>query len=678
MTIILEREALGNFDAVTQREWLVTNGLGGYASGTIAGPNTRRYHGLLVAALRPPVERTVMVAKLDAIARYRGQSYALCSNEFADGTISPEGYPQLQSFRLEGQMPIWTWLLGDALLEQRVWMTHGQNTTYVMYKVLRADEAVELTLTPLCTYRDYHALVRGARDFYVSAAERGIKIDAFWRAHPYQILVENGAAEIAKDWYWNFKYRVESERGLDAIEDLFRPAVIRLRLRAGETASIVLTAEASEPMSASDSLATEVARQSELLARASRVTRLDSRIEQLIFAADQFIVERRDVAGTTLGKTVIAGYPWFCDWGRDTMIALPGLTLATNGFEDAASILRIFSKFVSEGMLPNRFPDAGETPEYNTVDATLWYFVAIDEYFRRTQDVQLVKDLYPILTGIVDWHVRGTRYGIHVDSQDGLLYAGELGVQLTWMDAKIGGWVVTPRIGKPVEINALWFNALLIMKAFADLMKDANAVRNYTTLAERVKKSFGERFWCEREQYLYDVIDCPEGDLAADGKRYDARLRPNQLFAISLRHSLVSDQRARAIVERCGAELWTPVGMRSLSPKDRAYAPHYVGDPRERDGAYHQGTVWSWLLGTYASAHFRVHGDASAALSTLDGLREHLRNACIGQVSEIFDGDAPFMPRGCFAQAWGVAEILRVWREIGESKSSMGETADLK
>jgi len=362
---------------------------------------------------------------------------------------------------------------------------------------------------------------------------------------------------------------------------------------------------------------------------------------------------------------VIAGFPWFSDWGRDTMIALPGLALTTGRLDVAASILRTFAQYVGQGLLPNRFPDAGETPEYNTVDATLWYFVAIDAYMRASNDRLLLEELYPVLRSIVDWHRRGTRYGIHVDSADDLLHAGERGVQLTWMDAKLGDWVVTPRIGKPVEINALWYNTLTIMRDFARLLKDADAASDYASAAERTARSFRERFWYGSGEYLYDVIDGPEGA--------DDSLRPNQLLAVSLRHSLLDATHAKAVVDVCARELWTPVGLRSLSPhvvrtaeRDPRYRRRYTGPARDREPAYHQGTVWSWLLGPFVAAHYRVYQDAAQARRYLEGMNAHLREACIGQVSEIFDGDAPFTARGCFAQAWGVAELLRVWGELDD------------
>jgi len=663
----LGRDALNTFDAITQREWLVTNGIGGFASGTVGGVNTRRYHGLLIASLRPPVERTVMVAKLDITARYAGTTTALATNEYADGTIHPQGYRQLQSFRLDGQIPVWTWLINDAVLEQRIWMKHGENTTYISFTVLRASGTVVLDIEPLCTYRDYHWHHHGYRDASLYAVENGFEVVAYPGAHPYRILVEGGEYTLAQQWYWNFRHREESQRGLDDVEDLFRPAVVKLKLVPGATGTVVLTAESHTVAAAHASLQREHARQQALLTCAAHQSTVladaaPAWIRQLVLAADQFIVERRDAQGAPLGKTVIAGYPWFSDWGRDTMIALPGLTLAAGRHDVAASILRTFARFVSEGMLPNRFPDAGELPEYNTVDATLWYVVAIDEYLRKTHDVQLRHDLYPVLKDIVSWHVRGTRYGIRVDAQDGLLLSGEAGVQLTWMDAKVGDWVVTPRSGKCVEINALWFNVLMIMRGLAGDEHDMDTARGYASLAEQVARSFNERFWYEQGGYLYDVVDA-EGH--ANGQP-DASLRPNQLFAVSLRHALLDNGRARAVVDVCTRELWTPVGLRSLSLRDSRYVPVYHGGPHERDAAYHQGTTWSWLLGPFVSAHYRVYGDAAAARGYLDGMAAHLREACIGQVSEIFDGDLPNTPRGCYAQAWGVAEILRTWSELNE------------
>jgi glycogen debranching enzyme len=679
--ISLTRDVLNHFDAAVRREWLVTNGIGGFACGTLVGVNTRRYHGLLVASLRPPVERTVMVSKLDAVAVYRDDRFDLAANEYAEGAVAPHGYVHLESFRLEGSIPVWSWVIGDALLEQRVWMAHGANTTYVSYTLIRATAPLSLELSPLCTYRDYHAHHRGERNMLTTPLDRGLQIDAFWGANPYRVLIDEGEVRLAPEWWWNFRHREETARGLDDAEDLFRPALLRTTLSVGESRAVMLTAEADAPLDAASSLARERRRQDALANEFAIAQGADAKhgrcdgpgalaelIPQLALAADQFIVARKSPEAISDGpsairpphsgaQSVIAGYPWFSDWGRDTMIALPGLTLSTGRYDVAASILRTFARFVSDGMLPNRFPDAGEQPEYNTVDAALWYFVAIDEYVRASADHGLLDELYPVLRSIVRWHQRGTRYGIRVDARDHLLRAGEPGAQLTWMDAKIGDWVVTPRIGKPVEINALWFNALAIMRGFAARLGAASDAREYAAAAERVARAFNERFWFPDGGFLYDVVDAPDGD--------DASLRPNQLFAISLRHALLENGRAKGVVDACARELWTPLGLRSLARSDSdRYAGRYVGGSRERDAVYHQGTVWSWLLGPFALAHYRVHGDASRALAYLDGAAAHLRDACIGQVSEIFDGDAPFTPRGCFAQAWGVAEILRAWSEI--------------
>lgn len=649
--IVFERDTLQDFELSARREWLVTNGIGGFASGTIAGLNTRRYHGLLVASLNPPVQRTLLLAKLDVTATYRGKSYPLATNEFADGTISPRGFVHLDSFTLDGQLPVWTWLIGDALVEQRVWMAHGQNTTYVSFRLIRGSESIQLEFAPLCAYRDFHSHHRGYRDTLVTAVEGGIRVDSFLGAVPYRLLSDRGEWQIGPEWYWNFKHGAESSRGLDDLEDLVCPARLRLTLDPGAAATIIATSETAQPLPSSTSLRAEQARQSELLKAAPD----DSTVRQLMLAADQFIVARQG------GSTVIAGYPWFSDWGRDTMIALPGLTLATGRHEIAGTIIRTFAKFVSEGMLPNLFPDAGQPPEYNTVDATLWYFVAIDEYLRATDDRALLAEIYPTLCSIVRWHQRGTRFSIQVDPADGLLRAGEPGVQLTWMDAKVGDWVVTPRIGKPVEINALWFNVLMIMRDCATRIGDAEAAAEYETAAQRTARSFVERFWFAEGGYLYDVVDGPQGN--------DESLRPNQIFAVSLRHGVLDDERAKSVVDICARHLWTPAGLRSLAPQAAGYVGSYGGSPRERDAVYHQGTAWSWLLGPFVCAHYRVHGDLAQARAYLDGIRSHLRDACVGQISEIFDGDPPFTAVGCFAQAWGVAEILRAWGELHERET---------
>ena len=641
------------------REWLVTNALGGFACGTLAQANTRRYHGLLVASLRPPVQRVVMVAKLEVLARYRGEAFELSCNEFADGTIAPRGFERLQSFVDDIGAPLWTYACADSLLEQRVWMAQGRNTTYLTLHLREGAEAMDLELRPLCTYRDYHAHTRGGWSLEVTTEERGCRVTAFQGAHPYRVLTDRGEFSSEPDWYWNFHHRGEAERGLDALEDLFRPGTFRVRLEPGEQVTFIATAEAhfEIPAVASER---EHKRRRALLRGAPDAA--PQWVRRLTLAADQFIVRRSDAQGELQGMSVIAGYPWFSDWGRDTMIALPGLALATGRHAEAVAILRTFAGHVSEGMLPNRFPDGGEAAEYNTVDATLWLFHAVSAYLDATADRALLRDLYPTLREIIEWHRRGTRYGIRVDARDGLLFAGQAGVQLTWMDARVGDWVVTPRTGKAVEINALWHFALSRMALWARSLNDRRAASGYAVTADQAAASFAS-FWFPAGGYLYDVIDGPDG--VTDGVRQvDRSVRPNQIFAVSLGSALLDAARARAVVEVCARELLTPVGLRSLSPRDSRYAPRYSGDPRARDGAYHQGTVWSWLLGPFALAHHRVYGNAQHALALLEGLASHLDESCSGTISEIMDGSAPHAPRGCFAQAWSVAETLRAYHSL--------------
>ena len=663
-------DALGRIARAADHEWLVTNGIGGFASSTLSLMNTRRYHGLLFAALRPPVNRVAMVSKLDVMALYGDAHFPLSTNEFADGTLAPRGFCHLESFRLEGLIPAWTWLLGDMRVVQRIWMRHGENTTYIEFSRVGGNKALRLQVEPLCTYRDYHWQVRGERGFAVEGIPGGIRISADDAAHPYSIVSANARIEIRPQWHWNFKHREEAERGLDDLEDLFRPALIELDLGAGQSGSIILTAEEHDPMPAAGAMSVERSRECGILRQFHAVQGAGeaggelAHLDRLALAADQFVVERRGSLGTPRGKTLIAGYPWFSDWGRDTMIALPGLALATGRSEVAASVLRTFAGFVNQGMLPNRFPDAGEQPEYNTVDASLWFFIAVNAYLRDTTDRVFAGEIYPTLRNMLEWHRRGTRFGIHMDPTDSLLRAGEPGVQLTWMDAKVDDWVVTPRIGKPVEINALWFNAVSILCDLATQLDHPVDRADYAALAARIRTSFEREFWFETGGYLYDVVDGPEGEGDGTGRRRDKSLRPNQIFALSLPFALLDGHKARRILEICASELWTPLGLRSLAPGDPRYVARYGGGPRQRDAAYHQGTVWPWLLGPFVTAHYRIYADAPAALEFLRSIPSHLREGCIGQVSEIMDADPPFEPRGCLAQAWSVAEILRAWSDI--------------
>lgn len=672
------RAICGDLAAGLRREWLVTNGLGGYASGSLAGPNTRRYHGLLVAALAPPVERTVLVGSSVEWATYAGERFPLFAFEYAGGAIDREGFRHLQSFALEGALPVWTYALADALLEKRIWMPYGANTTFVRYRLARATGPLELAITPLVTYRDFHALsARGDHTFRVEQRAGGATITSAAGRRPLHLLASRARFKPDGRWFEHFFHRVEAERGFDDTEsDLFAPGSFIATLRPGESWTLVLSAEAEPDLDAERALAAAQARQRELLHRAQAET-ADPVVQQLVLAADQFIVQRELGVGElgnvqsppsptsdlpSPGKTVIAGYHWFNDWGRDTMIALPGLALATGRAEDAAGILRTFARYVADGLLPNNFPDqAGVISGYNTVDATLWYVQAIYAYHAATGDEALVSELLPTLVEIAERHIAGTRYRIGVDPRDGLLYAGEPGVQLTWMDAKIGDWVITPRIGKPVEINALWHALLRALAGFLRVRADAAAAR-YDQLADQARASFRARFVHPEREHLADVVDAPAGD--------DWTLRPNQIFAVSLPFELLEGDAARRVVDSTARALLTSYGLRSLDPADPAYCGTFVGTPKERDSVYHQGPVWSWPLGAFAEAHYRVYGARQAALAFLRPIEQHLRDACLGSVSEILEGDPPHLPRGAVAQAWGVSEILRVWRALAREKGA--------
>ena len=656
------REITGDLGAGLRREWLVTNGLGGYASATVAGVSTRSYHGLLVAALEPPVARTVLVANSVDWVVYDGARYPLSTLEFGDGMISPDGHRYLETFRLEGSLPVWTFAVADALVERRIWMPDGVNATFVTYHLLRGSGPIDLDVTPLVTYRSFHGLASGQGwNFGVDAQERGATIRAYEGAAPFWLRSDKAEFRPDGSWWWGFHHRGEAERGLADRGDLFAPGVFLARLDPGETAALIYSTDPEIDLDASSSLAAAKERQQSLLTRAG-VANTDPVVQQLVLAADQFLVAR-PLADEPDGRSVIAGYHWFNDWGRDTMISLPGLTLATGRAEEAASILRTFARYLGDGLLPNNFPDsAGVVPGYNTADATLWYILAIRAYEEATGDESLVTDLLPALLQVIERHLEGTRYGIGVDPDDGLLRAGEPGVQLTWMDAKVGDWVVTPRIGKPVEINALWYNALRTVAELHAVRGDGSTAARLTALAERTRESFRARFRGPDLDYLADVVDGPDGD--------DWSLRPNQIFALSLPFPLLEGDEARAVLDAVSRSLLTSYGLRSLTPQDPAYLGTYGGDQVLRDGSYHQGPVWSWLLGPYAEASYRLTGDRAAALAVLRPIGDHLRDAGLGSVSEIFEGDPPHLPKGCVAQAWGVAETLRVWRLLDPSYSA--------
>lgn len=646
--IELDASICSQFESASSREWLETNGIGGYASSSVSGANTRRYHGLLVAATRPPLGRMVLLSKFEETVIIDGELFEISCNRYP-GKVHPEGYKFQTQFRLD-PFPVWTFEVAGIEIERKFFLVYGENTAVVYWSVKgrkKGDERqVKLEIKPLLAFRDHHHLRREDAGFDGSYQVEEKLVSLTPSADMPRLYLAHNANAIEHQGYWyhDFEYLIEQERGFDFSEDLFQPFSMQFDL--ATNAVVLASTEPKKVIDAKGFEASEIARRAGLV-KGSGAT--DEFEKQLVLAADQFIASR----GT--GKTIIAGYHWFSDWGRDTMIALSGLTLATGRYEIAKSILTEFSNHISEGMLPNRFSDAGETPEYNTVDATLWFFEAIRAYAEKTGDYTFVEEtLYDKLADIIDWHVHGTRYQIHVDS-DGLLYAGEPGVQLTWMDAKIGDWVVTPRTGKAVEIQALWYNALCIMADLAGKFRDKKRQKSYSSMAAKAKKSFKSQFWNDAEQCLFDVINGPEADAA---------VRPNQIFAVSLPHTMLSSAKARKVVDKIEAELLTPVGLRSLSPKDARYAPIYIGSPSVRDAVYHQGTVWGWLIGGFIDAYRKVHSKDTKTRARVSeiitGFKAHLSESMVGQVAEIFDADLPYTSRGCAAQAWSVAELLRI------------------
>jgi glycogen debranching enzyme len=678
----LGQEITGDLAAATSREWFATNGIGGYAAGTVSGALTRRYHGLLVGALNPPVGRKLLVAKIEEIAQVADKNFELSTNRWHDGTIAPQGWAYTARFHLEGAIPVWTFAFADVELEKRIWMQYGANTSCVLYNLRKASQTVELSLKTLVNYRDYHDVTHaGDWQMHIDPVAHGLRITAFDGATPFYLLCDAGAVEQAHDWYRNFDLALERERGMDDSEDHLMAGTFRATIQPGSSLAFIATTDQNASLDAARALEDRRAHDRSLLtawdtarnasavpgesaAPAKKAATKSVPVEpppawvrQLVLAADAFLVARPST-GESGPCTVIAGYPWFSDWSRDTMISLPGLTLATGRPEIAWTILRAYARYVDGGMLPNAFPDNSSSPDhnslqYNTVDATLWYFEAARQTFAATRDLAALRQLFPILQEIVDAHVRGTRFGIHVDPADGLLAAGEAGVQLTWMDAKIGDWVVTPRIGKPVEVNALWLNALVTMGGFARALKQSST--RYEEMAQRARAGF-PRFWNATRGYCFDVLDGPSGNEEA--------LRPNQILAVSLPVSALSLSQQTAVVDVCERELLAGIALRTLGPAEPNYHGRYLGPQNERDAAYHQGTAWPWLLGAFVLARLRVRRDPAAAAAFLTPVAQHITTYGLGSVAEICDGDAPFSPRGCFAQAWSVGEILRAWTAV--------------
>ena len=656
------RATLGDLDEAERREWWLGNGRGAYSSGTTALDLTRRYHGLLIAPIDPPLGRAVVLTKADATLNADGRQYPLFTNRWAGGTVAPSGYLLLESFHLEGTVPVWRFACGGRIVEERVWMEPGANTVYVAWRLDGGpdDSPATLSVSFTANGRDHHGetWIPGFNpELAAEGARLTVNVPSRFTLH---IAGTGGSIDPRGDWYENFDLPVERERGLAERDSHRHVGDGSLPLTPGRLVGYAASVEGAPSVDLDAALARRHAWDRGVLERAIAADPIYADapgwVMRLALATDLYVFAR-PLAEVSDGQSVVAGYPWFGDWGRDTMISLPGLCLATGRFDTARRILMTFARFVDRGMLPNMFPGAGDTADYNTVDAGLWFFEAWRAYVATTGDVAALREVFPLLADMVDWHVKGTRYGIGVDPADGLLHAGEPGVQLTWMDARVGDWVVTPRMGKPVEINALWYNALAAMAEMAEVAGKSGT--SYRDMAGHVRDGFA-RFVMPGGAGLYDVIDGPDG---ADGS-----LRPNQIFAVSLPASPLDPAQQRDVLRRCGAALVTSYGLRSLAPEDPHYRGTYRGGVVDRDGAYHQGPVWAWLLGPWAIAHYRVYGDPAAAQNWLEPIGDHLYDAGLGQVSEIYEGDTPHLPRGCPAQAWSVACVLEAWWRLENAR----------
>jgi predicted glycogen debranching enzyme len=705
-----ERHSGADLEELLTREWLVTNGLGGYASGTIAGAATRRYHGWLIAALPGPLGRVMMLNHLFEQVRLPDWSTVyLGGEEWANRVVDVPGAGYLTEFRLEAGLPVWRYEIGQQVIEKRLLMPHMQNTVHVEYRHISGDAALRLKLRPSMHFRPHDGpvshdiggpyVLTATDDRYEIAVDAppfgGRLNDALFsrppkggasEMPPLRLLLrgQHSAFTIEGRRMPAVLYRVEESRGYDYTGDLWCPGHFKVDLAPGGTATLIASTEEWKTilvLSPDEARSAEQERRRRLILQAAPAARQGAAAE-FVLAADQFIITpagreeeaaRAHAAGDEV-RTVIAGYHWFTDWGRDTLISLHGLTLTTGRHVEAGCILRTFAHYIRDGLIPNFFPEGQQVGLYHTADATLWLFHALAQYEAITGDRETLRLLLPKLLDIVQHHLVGTHFGIGVDPLDGLLRQGAHGYQLTWMDAKVGDWVVTPRRGKAVEINALWYNALRLLENWVreepaaahhafhaegnlDLPEGEAAAEALANHAQRAYDSFNRRFWYADGGHLYDVLDGEAGD--------DRSCRPNQIFAISLDHPVLIQERWGAVVEVVEDRLLTPAGLRSLAPGHPDYKSRYFGDLRARDAAYHQGTVWAWLIGPFIDAWLKVHPDERRAAGRfLEGFRKHLSEGCLGTISEVFDAEPPFTPRGCIAQAWSVAEVLRCWERV--------------
>jgi predicted glycogen debranching enzyme len=661
-----ERPAIAD---LVEREWLVTNGLGGYASGTVCGAATRRYHGLLIAAHPVPLGRVMMVNHLWEYLRlpdYRTVPFG--GEEKVGGQLHIHGAEHLVEFRLEAGLPVWRYAVEGYEFEKRVYFAYRHNTVFVRYRLTDGSGRVRLKLKPSVHFRghDDHVSTEPCAPAVFTAVGDRYEVSC-GTGHPALRMAVDGGGNtgftVRGERVSDVIYRVEESRGYEYQGALYAPGQFRLDLEPGRDATLILSTESWECIESvppATALAAELDRRRRLIEQAAPAARAGLAAE-LVLAADQFIFTpaarvadaARARAHGDEARSVIAGYHWFTDWGRDTMISLEGLTLVTGRHAEAGYILRTFAQHIKDGLIPNLFPERDQEGLYHTADATLWFFHALARYLDATGDRATLRLLLPRLHDIVSHHVHGTRFGIGVDPADGLLRQGAEGYQLTWMDAKVGDWVVTPRRGKAVEINALWYNALRLLEGWAREEEGEAVAAPLAAHASMCRESFNRRFWYERGGHLYDVLDAPDGT-------HDAALRPNQVFAISLDHPVLDRERWRPVLRAVRDRLLTPVGLRSLAPGHADYKPRYFGDLRARDAAYHQGTVWAWLIGPFVDAWVRAYPEDRAGVATLlGGFRDHMGEACVGSLSEVFDAEEPYTPRGCVAQAWSVAEVLR-------------------
>jgi predicted glycogen debranching enzyme len=648
MQIIFDSKVTKNFELGKQREWLVTNGLGSYASSTVLGLNTRSYHGLLVASLDPPMMRTLFLSKYEEEVEVGGRKYLLAVNQYPN-TIYPQGFLHLEQFSFD-RYPVFTYKLGNTVIEKSVFMPYGDNTTIVTYKVLEADSSIRLSIYPIINFRDYHFRTRERSDwnFPQSLNPKGVEVRMFSGSPTLYLQSDIAPYFTTGQWYKNFVYEEEAQRGFDDKEDQYNPGFFAAKLSHGMQLSILASLHPQETFSPEGLRYRDMVRMRGLL---GRLPQSDQFFLSLASLADTFIVKRK----STNAKTILAGYHWFADWSRDAMISIPGLTIVTKREEEGKEVIRTFLSYLSDGLIPNTFPESGEVlnPGYNAIDAPLWLINACYHLYLASGSLEYIREIYPKLYEIISSYEHGTKHNTIVDS-DGLVKGDDEGVALTWMDAKVDGVPITRRNGKPVEISALWYNALRCMEVFGKQLGYSTNQEHFGQLADKAKTSFNENFWNEKKSCLHDCLLDNRGD---------GVVRPNQVFAISLPFPVLREDKWRDVLRTIDSELLTPVGLRTLSPFDPNYKGQYVGGPRERDSSYHQGTAWPWLFGAYVSAYVKLYGPEPKVLAFVQQLyqpfKKRMTEAGVGTISELYDGDPPHLARGCMSQAWSVAEILR-------------------